>query len=76
MVDQHKFAHVLDRIRQLNPELILSSHLPPARGNNEEILRLMAAVPDTEPFIGPNQAVLEEMLAQITQGGPPGPADS
>ena len=76
MVDQSKFAHILDSIRQLAPDLILSSHLPPARGNNEELLRLLAAVPDTEPFVGPNQAALEAMLAQITQGGPPGPGSS
>jgi len=73
MVDQGKFAHVLDRIRELDPQLILSSHLPPARGNNEELLRLLAAVPDTEPFVGPNQAAVEAMMAQITQSGPPGP---
>ena len=72
MVDQGKFGYVLDRIRELDPQLILSSHLPPARGNSEELLRMLAAVPDTEPFVGPNQAALEEMMAQIT-GGPPGP---
>lgn len=72
MVDHTKLGHVLDRIRELDPQLILSSHLPPARGHNEELLRLLAAVPDTEPFVGPNQADLEEMMAKIT-GGPPGP---
>ena len=75
MVDQAKFGQVLDKIRELDPELILSSHLPPARGNSEELLRLMAAVPDTEPFVGPNQAALEAMLAQITHGGGPPGAD-
>ena len=67
IVDQDKFADVLNRVRELEPETILSSHLPPASDMNDEFLKLMQALPDSEPFVGPNQADLEAMLAQMTQ---------
>lgn len=63
-VDRAAFATELDRIRGLEPTMILSSHLPAARGSStERLLDALAAVPDAPPFVGPDQAVLEQMLA-------------
>jgi hypothetical protein len=35
---------------------------------NERLLETLAAVPDAGPFVGPDQAQLEAMLAEMTQG--------
>lgn len=69
-VDRAVFASELDRIRGLQPSMILSSHLPAARGSSmERLLDALAAVPDAPPFVGPNQAALEQMLAGMTGVG-------
>jgi flavorubredoxin len=62
------FIKSLDRIRQIDPKMIFSAHLPPARGKTEQFLELLARVPASTPFVAPNQAALEQILAQ-TQGG-------
>jgi len=67
-MDPSKFSHGLDGIRQMAPKTILSSHLPPAQGKTEQILKLLAAVLGTEPYVAPNQAALERMLAQMRGG--------
>ena len=68
LVDENKFGEVLNRVREMEPETILSGHLPPARGMADEFLKMMKDLPDSEPFIGPNQAELEAMMAQMTHG--------
>jgi flavorubredoxin len=66
-VDRAVFASELDRIRALEPTMILSSHLPAARGSSmERLLDALAAVPDAPPFVGPDQVELEKMLAGMT----------
>jgi flavorubredoxin len=63
-VDRRAFATELDRIRAIEPTMVLSSHLPPAQGASvERLLGALAAVPDAPVFVGPDQAALEEMLA-------------
>jgi hypothetical protein len=58
------FAADLDRIRALEPSMVLSSHLPPASGSStERLLGALASVPDAPAFVGPDQAALEQMLA-------------
>jgi flavorubredoxin len=65
-VDSTTFAASLNEIRQMDPELILSSHLPAARGMTEQLLSSLAAAPDATPFEGPDQEALMAMLGQIT----------
>jgi flavorubredoxin len=68
-VDRAVFASELDRIRALNPTMVLSSHLPAAKGSSlERLLGALAAVPDAPPFVGPDQAALEQMLAMAGVG--------
>ena len=55
----------------MEPKTILSSHLPPSYGKTEEFLKRMQALPGSEPFVVPNQADLEAMLAQMTHGDHP-----
>lgn len=63
-VDRAAFAEELDGIASLAPTMILSSHLPAASGAmTEHLLSSLAAAPDAAPFVGPDQAALESMLA-------------
>jgi flavorubredoxin len=69
LIDKAKFGRVLENVRKLDPTLILSAHLPPASGKSiDTFLKTLASVPDAEPFRAPNQAELEQILAQA---GPP-----
>ena len=73
-VDSASFAASLNEVRKMEPEMILSSHLPPALGMTEQLLSTLATAPSATPFVGPDQAALMEMLAQIT--GDPARAES
>jgi flavorubredoxin len=71
-VDRALFAAELDRIRALEPTMVLSSHLPAAQGSSlDRLLGALAEVPDASPFVGPDQAALEQMLAGLTAGAAP-----
>jgi len=68
MVDPGVFSQALDRIRHMAPKMILSAHLPPAQGKTEQLLELLARVPNSTPFVAPNQAALEQILARMRGG--------
>ena len=36
----------------------------------DRLLRTLADVPGTKPFVGPNQIALEQMLSQLTAAAP------
>ncbi len=63
VLDQAVFDSTLDPLRALAPELLLSTHLPPATGRAGEFLDRLATLPGSPPFTGPDQAALEAMLA-------------
>jgi len=70
-VDPAAFAKELSGIRDMNPTMVLSSHLPAASGAIlDRLLGSLEAAPTAPPFVGPDQAALEQMLAQLTAGGP------
>ena len=71
LVDHSKFDKALESIRQLQPTTILSSHLPAAHGRTDSLLKAMSGIPSIEPFVGPDQAALEAMLAQMEDGSSP-----
>ncbi len=65
-VDRTAFAKELESIRQIDPTLVLSSHLPAAPGHMlERMLKSLALAPDAQAFAGPNQAAFEGMLKQM-----------
>lgn len=67
-VDRGALARELDGIRKMQPKMVLSSHLPAAPGDmTERLLASLAAAPTAQPFVGPNQAALEQMLKQMTE---------
>jgi flavorubredoxin len=70
-VDKDHFAKELNDIRKMAPKVILSSHLPAAPGNLiDRLLSALATVPTASPFVGPNQAALEQMLKQLSKQQP------
>jgi hypothetical protein len=65
-VDPVGFAQDLDRVRALEPTTIFSAHLPPAPGGmTEQLLSALAAAPEADRFVQPDQAALELMLSQM-----------
>ncbi len=66
-VERGALAVELDVIRKMAPKMVLSSHLPPAPGHmTERLLASLTATPGARPFVGPNQAALEQMLQAMT----------
>ncbi len=68
MVGPGAFSQALERIRRMAPKTVLSAHLPPARGKTERLLKLLAEVPASPPFVAPDQASLEQILARMKGG--------
>lgn len=65
-VGEREFADALDGVRRMDPDLILSSHLPPARGMTERILGTILSARGAKPFVGPDQAALEASIEALT----------
>ena len=64
-VDRSRFAASLDPLRIMAPEVVLSTHLPPARQAMPRLLGTLEGAPDVDPFVGPDQAMMNSMLAAI-----------
>jgi hypothetical protein len=64
-VDENKFTATLDSIRSLDPSLTLSTHIPAIHGNVESHLHTLAKLPNSPPAVGPDQSVLEALLAEL-----------
>ncbi|WP_431920229.1 MBL fold metallo-hydrolase [Amycolatopsis tucumanensis] len=62
-VDHDRYLATLAPLRTFDPAVILSTHLPPAPGRTAEFLDRVATAPDADPWVGPDQAALEQMLA-------------
>jgi flavorubredoxin len=68
-VDEGAFARELDGIRKMEPKMVLSSHLPAAEGKmTEKLIASLSSAPRAKPFVGPDQAGLEQMLKEMTEG--------
>jgi flavorubredoxin len=68
-VDNDVLAKELDGIRKMEPKMVLSNHLPAASGDmTEQLLASLASVPAAQPFVGPDQASLRQMMKEMTQG--------
>lgn len=70
-VDTDAFAFDLERIRRIEPDHVLSAHLPAASGAMlPTLLDTLARVPAADAFPAPDQAALDAMLAQMAQPAP------
>lgn len=64
-IDRAKYDPQVEAIRRLDPSAVLSTHLPPAIGMNEQLIAALAEAPDGPAFVGPDQAALEALLASF-----------
>jgi flavorubredoxin len=71
-VDRSKYLATMEPLRAMDPAVILSTHLPPAASRLLEFLDMLAAAPQAEPFVGPDQQALEAMLAEFEPATVPG----
>lgn len=62
-VDPQLFAESFEPLR--GSDVVLSTHLPPARGLTERMVETLRGAAGASPFVGPDQAALEQMLAQF-----------
>jgi hypothetical protein len=70
LIDREKWDAVLDGIRRMAPNMIMSSHLPAATGTCETFLDIVRALPDVEHMPAPDNEQFQQMLAMM--GPPPG----
>ncbi len=68
LADAAKFRHVLDELRQVGLELILSSHSLPTASRTELLFAAMATLPELEPFVPPDQSRFEELRGEMGGG--------
>lgn len=64
-VERGRLRLLLDGVRALDPEVVLGSHLQPARGMTARLLDDLAQSAGAPRFVGPDQAALEAMMASM-----------
>ncbi|PYC84723.1 MBL fold metallo-hydrolase [Streptomyces tateyamensis] len=62
-VDPKRFLDTFRLLRDREPELVLSTHLPAAAGMTERMIDTLGSAAGISPFVGPDQAALAQMLA-------------
>jgi hypothetical protein len=70
--DPERLAGVLEAVRALGADQVLSSHLPPAVGRVDELLEVVAGVPDAEPFVAPDAATFSLIAAGMASAATAG----
>jgi hypothetical protein len=65
-IDRSRFAQTLETVESLGAKRVLSAHLPPASGMTEALVSTLATVPGRQPWTGPDQAALDQILAAVT----------
>lgn len=64
-VNRAAFRASLQPLRELDPSVVLCTHLPPAHAATTQLLDTLATAPDADPFMGPDQTALEKLLAEL-----------
>ena len=64
-VRRAELDRALDRVCGLAPEVVLGSHLQPARGITERLAANLSACAGAPGFVGPDQKALEAMMASM-----------
>src|SRR3954453_10520257 len=63
LTDRARFNGVLESVRALGVDRLLPSHLPPTTGRVDELLAVVATLPDSEPFAAPDAAMFSQIVA-------------
>jgi hypothetical protein len=64
-VDPAGFGERLKRFVEPRPATVLSTHLPPIRGDLDRHLATLAKLPSSTPYVAPDQAALEAFMAEM-----------
>ncbi len=64
-VDRGAFSRALDQLRALEPTMVCRATSPAPGAMLDVFVDSLALVPDPKPFVGPDQAALEAMLAGL-----------
>lgn len=68
-IDTDKYLATVQPLRTMDPEIVLSTHLPPAVGLAPRMIDTITTAPAADPFVGPDQQALEQMLAGFEPAG-------
>ena len=64
-VDTGRYLETVRALAAFEADVVLSTHLPPAIGIGTQLFDMLAAAPVTNPFVGPDQQALRQMLASF-----------
>jgi flavorubredoxin len=65
-VERASFTRELHQLRGLEPSVVLSGHLAPASGAMlGRLLDTLDRAPDADPFVGPDQDALQQMMTEM-----------
>jgi glyoxylase-like metal-dependent hydrolase (beta-lactamase superfamily II) len=67
-IDISRYLETVRAVQAFDPDLILSSHLPPAT-DGAVLFNNAAEAPGAQPFVGPDQQALEQLLASFEPVG-------
>jgi hypothetical protein len=62
-VDPARFRATVDPLRAWGASAVFSSHLPPVSKPDDQLYETVLLAPQAAPFVGPDQAALEALLA-------------
>ncbi|MGA7989030.1 MAG: MBL fold metallo-hydrolase [Candidatus Dormiibacterota bacterium] len=60
-----RYWQTVRSMQAIEPAVVFSTHLPPAVGLGTQLFDMLADAPDADPFVGPDQQALQEMLARF-----------
>jgi hypothetical protein len=63
--DQTRYMKTVEAMHAVDPEVILSTHLPPVIGLGTQLFEMLSLAPSADPFVGPDQQALQAMLASF-----------
>ncbi|GAA3813832.1 MBL fold metallo-hydrolase [Streptomyces phyllanthi] len=64
-VDVDKYLESFRPVRDWEPGLVLSTHLPPASGVTDSMIDTLGSAAGSPPFVGPDQAALQQILSSF-----------
>jgi flavorubredoxin len=64
-VDEGRFAENFKRFLQDQPDTVLSTHLPPIRGDLDRHVKTLTKLPSSPPYVTADQAALEAFMAEM-----------
>ncbi len=64
-VDTSRYSKSVQAMQAVDPDVILSTHLPPATRMETRLFDMLALAPGADPFVGPDQEALQAMLSSF-----------